>query len=72
MSNATKRIPVTVERWKELGELKEPGQTWDDVLAELVDEHKKARLFRDMNEIEERTDENDDWVALDDLPPNEA
>jgi len=72
MSNATKRIPVTEERWKELGELKEPGQTWDEVLAELVDEHKKARLFRDMNEIEERTDENDDWIALDDLPPNEA
>lgn len=72
MPNAIKRIPVTEERWKELGELKEPGQTWDDVLAELVDEHKKARLFRDMNEIEERTDENDDWIALDDLPPEEA
>lgn len=53
MSKADKRIPVTEERWRELHELKEPGQTYDDLLSELVEEHKKARLFRDLNRIRE-------------------
>lgn len=56
MSNATKRIPVTEERWKELHELKEPGQTFDELIEELVEEQKKARLFRDMNRIREESD----------------
>lgn len=56
MSNATKRIPVTEERWKELHELKEPGQTFDEVIESLVEEHKKARLFRDMNRIREESE----------------
>lgn len=51
MSNAEKRIPVTEERWKELHELKEPGQTYDDLLDEMAEEYKKARLFRDMDRI---------------------
>lgn len=51
MANAEKRIPVTEERWKELHGLKEPGQTYDELLEEIVEEYKKARLFRDMNRI---------------------
>ena len=42
--SADKRIPVTEERWKELGELKEAGQTWDELLNELIEEHKHHRL----------------------------
>ena len=53
MARADKRIPVTEERWRELHDLKEPGQTYDELLAELVEEHKKARLSRDMNRIRE-------------------
>lgn len=56
MSKADKRIPVTEERWKELHELKEPGQTYDELLEDLVDEYRKARLFRDMNQIREESD----------------
>lgn len=56
MSNASKRIPVTEERWRELHELKGPGQTYDELLEELVAEHKKARLFRDMDHIREESD----------------
>jgi predicted CopG family antitoxin len=63
MSNATKRIPVTEESWKELGKIKDAGQTWDDVITELVEEHKKARLFRDMKEIQE----NSGFVPLDEV-----
>lgn len=53
MANATKRIPVTEDRWQELHELKGPGQTYDELLAEIVEEYKKARLFEEMNRIEE-------------------
>lgn len=56
MSNAEKRIPVTEERWKELHELKGPGQTFDELISELVEERKKARLFRDMNRIREESE----------------
>lgn len=53
MSNADKRIPVTEERWKQLHELKGPGQTFDELIEELVEERKKRRLFRDLNRIRE-------------------
>lgn len=56
MSKANKRIPVTEERWEQLHELKEPGQTYDELLEELVEEFKKARLFRDMNRIREESE----------------
>lgn len=56
MARADKRIPVTEERWEELHELKGPGRTYDELLAELVEEHKKARLFRDVNRIREESD----------------
>lgn len=44
MARANKRIPVTEERWKELNELKEAGQTYDELLAELVESHRRRRL----------------------------
>lgn len=56
MAKADKRIPVTEERWQELHSLKGPGQTYDDLLADLVEEHKKARLFRDMDRIREENE----------------
>lgn len=56
MSKADKRIPVTEERFEELGDLKAAGQTWDELLAELVEERKKRRLLRDMNEIREQSE----------------
>ena len=56
MSKAEKRIPLTEERWKELHELKDPGQTFDELLEELIEEQKKARLFRDMKRIKEESD----------------
>ena len=56
MAKADKRIPVTEERWEELHALKGPGQTYDELLAELVEERKKARLFRDMDRIREENE----------------
>lgn len=56
MSKADKRIPVTEERWEQLHDLKQPGQTYDDLLAALVEEHKKAQLIEDMEQISEESE----------------
>ena len=50
---ATKRIPVSEHVWKELSELKKPGQTFDQLLNEIVEREKKYRLMQDMKRIEE-------------------
>ena len=52
--NATKRIPVTERVWEELSQLKRAGQTFDELLSDLVEEKKKALLFREMKAIEDR------------------
>lgn len=52
--HATKRIPVTSMIWEELSQLKKAGQTYDELLAELIEERKKARLFEEMRAIEEK------------------
>jgi predicted CopG family antitoxin len=44
VSKADKRIPVTEERWTELNDLKEAGQTYDDLLEELIQEHRRRQL----------------------------
>lgn len=53
MSNATKRIPVTEERWNELAELKKAGETYDELLAELIEEHKRRQLADRAREVRE-------------------
>lgn len=56
--SATKRIPVTEERWKELGKIKEAGQTYDELIKELLQEYhrnqlaEKIRASREMDESE--------------------
>jgi len=49
---ANKRIPVTESVWVELSGLKSAGQTYSDLLEEMIEDRKKARLFRDMERIE--------------------
>lgn len=49
---ATKRIPVTETVWNELSDLKAAGQTYSQLLEEMIEDRKKARLFRDMERIE--------------------
>jgi predicted CopG family antitoxin len=50
---ATKRIPVTEAVWVELSDLKVAGQTYSQLLEEMIEDRKKARFFRDMERIEE-------------------
>lgn len=47
---------MTEERWEELHELKKPGQTFDELVEELLEERRKSKLFRDMNRIREESD----------------
>lgn len=65
MSNATKRIPVTEERWRELNELKDAGETYDDLLAELIQEHQRRQLATRAREVREA--DSEELTPLDEL-----
>jgi predicted CopG family antitoxin len=62
MSKANKRIPVREETFEELGELKGAGETWDDVMQDLIE----ARQMQNRRELLERTDD-DEFVPLDEV-----
>jgi len=47
---ATKRIPVSEETWKKLGEDKEPGQTWDELLEDMRVQNEKAKTLERLEE----------------------
>jgi len=51
---ATSRIPVSRAVWEELSGLKSAGETYDHLLAEMIEREKKRRLFEDMDRIEKR------------------
>lgn len=51
--SAVKRIPVTEPVWKELSEMRTAGQTYTELLEELMESRKKDRLAADMKRIEE-------------------
>ena len=65
--STNKRIPVSEEHWEELGDLKGAGQSWDDVIGDLVEHYKRARLFREVHEARE----NDEFRSLDEVIPPE-
>ena len=41
---AVKRIPVTEPVWKDLAEMRSAGQTYTDLLAEMIEDRKMRRL----------------------------
>lgn len=49
---ADKRMPVTCSVWEGLSDLKRPGETFAQLLEEMIEHEKKARLFQDLEEIE--------------------
>lgn len=53
MSQANKRIPVTEDRWQELNELKQAGQTYDELLKELIQERNRRQLADRARRVEE-------------------
>jgi len=40
----TKRIPLSEDRWKQLGRIKEAGQTYDALIGELIQAHNRREL----------------------------
>ena len=49
-----KRIPLRIETFEELSELREPEETWDDIVKELI----KAKQLQSRRELLKRTDNN--------------
>jgi hypothetical protein len=49
---ADKRIPVTAKVWGDLSDLKAPGETFAQLLSEMIEHEKKRRLALDMDKIE--------------------
>lgn len=65
MAEATKRIPVTEERWQELNQLKSAGQTYDELLEELLQEHERRQLANRVRAVREADEE--ELTPLDEL-----
>ncbi|WP_280536431.1 antitoxin VapB family protein [Halopenitus sp. POP-27] len=63
--SADKRIPVTEETRKELHELKEPGQTYDDLLKALAKQRRRQDLEQRFQKLEEA--DGDELTALSDV-----
>ena len=51
---ATKRIPVCPSTWETIHELRKPGQTFDDVINELVRRNSETRLIEEMARLRKR------------------
>jgi len=62
MSKADKRIPVREETFERLGDFKGAGETWDDVMQELIE----ARQAENRRKLLDRTDD-DEYVPLDEV-----
>jgi predicted CopG family antitoxin len=63
--SADKRIPVTEETRKELHELKDPGQTYDELLQELAQQRRRQDLEQRFQELEET--DSDELTSLSDV-----
>ncbi|MFB6085291.1 MAG: hypothetical protein ABEJ84_00565 [Halodesulfurarchaeum sp.] len=50
--SADKRIPVTDETRRELHELKDPRQTYDDLLEEMVTRQRRTNLEARFQDLE--------------------
>ena len=62
---AVKRIPVTEPVWKELSEMRSAGQTYADLLADMIEDRKKRRLEEDVKEWHHR--EAEEFVPLSEI-----
>ena len=54
---------MTEKTWKELAEMRSAGQTYDDLLAEMIELRKKRRLLEDIC----HSMQEDDFVPLSEI-----
>lgn len=59
----TKRIPVTEQVWKDLSEMRTAGQTYNELLTDMIELKKKRRLLNDI----QHSLEEDDFVSLSEI-----
>lgn len=65
MTSLTKRIPVSENVWKELAEMRSAGQTYDELLEDLIEDRKKRRLANDVKVWQSRKKE--DYIPLSEI-----
>ncbi len=53
---ATKRLAVTEAVWSELSDLKRPGETFSQLLEEMIEREKQARLVDHLKTIADEGD----------------
>jgi predicted CopG family antitoxin len=63
MTTLTKRIPVSEQVWKDLAELRTAGQTYNDILTEMIELQKKQRLTEDIH----RSLDEGDFIPLSEI-----
>jgi len=49
---ANKRVALTPSTWAALSNLRNPGQTFDETVARLIDEHQRLQLIADLDAID--------------------
>ena len=64
---ANKRIPVTEEIWESLADLKKHGQTYDQLLAELITLKQERDFLAHIEEIEKHGEFMSMKIAAKDL-----
>lgn len=60
-----KRIPVSEDVWKKLGRIKGAGETYDELLKQMIQEHNRMKLMKKMEKVEEK--DREELVSLDEL-----
>ena len=63
--SAVKRIPVSEPIWKDLAEMRSAGQTYSELLADMIEERKKRRLEEDVKRWSQR--KKGDYVSLSEI-----
>jgi len=49
---ANKRVALTPSTWSALSDIKKPGKTLGETVADLISEHQRATLERDLDEVD--------------------
>jgi predicted CopG family antitoxin len=60
-----KRIPVSEELWERLGKMKRAGQTYDELIREIIQKAYREDLADRMDEVKEM--DEDELTSIEDL-----
>jgi len=60
-----KKVEVSIDIWEELKEIKSPGESYDDLLKQLIKEYNRQELQKKMKKAEEA--DREELVPLDEL-----